>query len=613
MKKSNVVRMSVLVGAVFAGSVSALADADVTLSGSFTSDKVVTCATDTRVKLNGVNFHDCQLRLTGSAGRTVTFTLDLGAATTNVFLIDGKAKDVNCAAINTTGNLVIDGTGKLKITSEKKMSTDGGVVVCNDLTVRGGSTSVTFDKDKSKSPCMLVRGNYLQTGGKMSVDLKKKNCTNEFYGVQMDTKNKTFTIENGEFEAEIAGSKSRAIDLKKSCTALFRGGKCSALFEGPEGRFVSGGNIVIEGGKFNFATNITGKMTAAYYPVDISAVKASSSVEISGGDFEVDLPLEGSEAITNDGTDGTSVTISGGTFDLVAGNDCIHANGDIVISGGRIRAVSTGDDAIDANGSLTISGGDIRAYAMTQNTHGLDVNNGKLDGVKKTLTISGGTVIATDGPGTVMIGTAGSDEVGKVNFRQDTYYGKISPAANYSQKYLLLNGRTNGVDFVVKPCLPALSGSDFNLLVSVPGYGTAKPTAKTASEAYADSSTACPLVFERKAKVDGQTVTTKEGAVLTLPDYYYLDPAEGKTKTVALYLSSNAVPEIASIAVGSGVTVGVATKKGLYYQLETASDLSGDWVKAGSKVAGDGSEKPFAATRSGSQGFYRAVATDIAD
>lgn len=580
------------------------------LSGVYTADQAFNRSTDTTIRLNGVSFHDCQLKLTGD----VTYTLELVEGTTSTFLIDGEVNDVNCAAIKATKrtNLVIGGAGKLKVEASKKMSVDKGVIVCSNLTVRSGSTAVTFDKDKSDSPCFLVKGDYLQTGGKVSVDLNKKNCTNEFYGVRMDTKNSTFTIEDGEFNAEISGTKSRAIDLKKSSVATFKSGDFTAFFEGPEGRFVSGGTIVIEGGNFTFSTNITAKMTSAYYPTYLSAVKADSSITVSGGDFEADLPLEGSEVLTNDSETGTDITISGGTFDLVAGNDCIHANGDINVSGGRLRAVSTGDDALDANGSLTISGGDVRAYATVEGAHGLDVNNGKVSGVKKTLTISGGTVIATDGLNAIKIGTAGSSEVGNVSFKQPTYYGTISDSSKYSQKYLSLEGKTNNVTFVVKPCLPVLEAGPFNLLVSVHDRTASQPAPLTAEQAYADRSSACPLVFEKKAKVSGQTVTTKEGAVLTLPDYYDLDPSEGKSKTIRLSLNTNAAPELASVAVGTSVDIGVPTQSGLYYQLQKSAAAGGSWTDDGSKIAGDGKMKTLSTAKSGASGFFRATVTDVA-
>ena len=109
-----------------------------------------------------------------------------------------------------------------------------------------------------------------------------------------------------------ADTRSRAIDLKRSCTATFGDCDVSAKFEGPGGRFVSGGALVFNGGSYDFATNITSKMTAAYYPTGLRAVRADSSITIRGGRFKADLPLADSEIFTNDSDTGTFVSISGG-------------------------------------------------------------------------------------------------------------------------------------------------------------------------------------------------------------------------------------------------------------------------------------------------------------
>lgn len=597
MKKSNVVRMAVLVGAVFAGSVSALADADVTLSGVHLSDYSYTAKSATRVILNGVAFTNAQLKLAGN----VDFTLVLQSGTKNTFY----SNDSKLAPIKATkqSNIIVEGLGKLRVEAKKRMDADGGVFVCSNLTVKSGDVKVTFDNDKSDSPCIFLKGSYLQTGGEVSLDSSKKNCTNELYGMQFDTRDTSFTLTDGDFSVEVAGTKSRGIDLKKSGVAYFNGGNFNALLEGPNCRAVSGGTLNFNGTDVTISTNVTAKMAAGYMPTSLYAIKSDLDINITDGDFEIDVPTEGSEGIVTDSETNGVIRITGGNIDITSGDDCINAankKSQIVISGGRVRGVS-GDDIIDSNGNVTISGGIVRAFATVPGTHGIDVNT-KAYGAK--VIIDGGNVIATDGA---------DAEVETYEGKQKTYVKNKLSVASYAGKYLVVPGKDGEI---TKTCLPTSFGdsSTFRLIVSVPGLSdTWSPAPKTVAEAYADANSETPLVFERKAKVDGQTVTTKEGAVLTLPDYYYLDPAEGKTKTVALYLNSNAVPEIASIAVGSGVTVGVATKKGLYYQLETASDLSGDWVKAGSKVAGDGSEKPFAATRSGSQGFYRAVATDIAD
>lgn len=598
----------------------AMADTTKTLSGTYTTAKEIVCSTDTRVKLNGVTFKDCSLKLkSANESVAVTFTLELVNGTQNKFSMTGvgqpdtwEAKE--CIKATKLSNIVIEGTGSLDLLSEKRITDSkkrSGILVCNNLTVNEGDIKVTFDQDKNDTSCIFLKGNYRQTGGKVKLDLHKKNVDNEFHGITFDTAGTTFTLEGGEFKAEIAGTKSRAIDLKKSGKAYFKGGEVKAEFEGPEGRFVNGGSLIqFEGGSYAFTTNITGKMTAAYHPKNLKAVNADQRIVITGGKFDADLPLEGCEIFTNGVTNNTDITISGGEFDLVAGDDCFSANEDIVVSGGSFRCRSTLDDVFDANQDLTISGGDIRAWATAPGTHAFDVNAKK----KRTLTISGGIVVGTDGVGAVPIGS-GSSEVGKINFVQPTYYGSYLSTTDYSGKYLTVSGVTNGVPFTIKPRLPVFPAENtFNLLVSAPGRTASAPEPQTAQEAYADRSTRNPLVFERKATVDGHTVTTKEGDVISLPEYYDLSPTEGKTKVVTLSLNEKAKPEIKSMAADgeSQVSVSVGTLPGLYYGIRSKDDLSKtQWTPPADWEDGDGTVKALSAAKSGPAGFYQAVVTDV--
>lgn len=605
-------RLAALCVVLCGGARVACADPAITLTGNYTAEKLIEATSDTTINLNGVNFTDCRLKLVGD----VTFTLNLVDGTQNRF----RQTTVNDYCIKATKNsdLVITGGGSLEICSKKKLGSAKdpieGLLNCRNLTVLGGDTTVTFDNDKSDTPCIFLKGNYRQTGGVMKVDSSKKNCTNELCGVYFDTASTSFTMEGGTFKAEMGGTKSRAINLKKSGKGIFKGGVCKMEFEGPQARFVNGGALTFEGGAFEFTTNITAKMTNPdFHPVNLCAVKADTSIKVTGGDFEADLPLVGSEVFSNDSVTGTTVDISGGTFDLVAGNDCIHATGDITISGGSIRAVSVFDDALDANGSLTISGGDIRAYATAEGTHGLDVNKGK------TLTICGGVVIATDGVSAVPIGS-GSSTVGKKSFVQPTYYGTVS-AADCGSKYLVLNGVTNKVAFTVKPRLPDFpAGSVFNLLVSVPGLPASVPVGRSVAEAYSDANSSTPLVFEKKATVADHTVTTREGDVLTIAPYYDLVPAAGRTKTVALALNALAAPQyavleedgVAAIAVADdGVNVSVRTHAGLNYQLRRAAEPNAvDWADAGAPRLGDGAVQTLTVPAVGDRGFFKVRVTD---
>lgn len=587
------------------------ADASITLTGSRVGkaqDYSYTATSDTTINLNGVNFKEAKMKLAAQNDAAITYTINLVDGTQNIFSITNRSDP--CIKATKNCSIKFTGGGSLDLTNEEDFDGTEGVLTCRNLTVTSGDIKVEFDNDKDDSPCIYLKGNYLQTGGKVKVESAKKNCTNELVGVHFDNANTTFTLEDGTFNAEIAGTKSKAISLKKSGKAYFKGGKCKVEFEGPKGKFVDGGNIYVQGGEFNLTTNITSKMTAAYYPTEIAAFKPDDSIEFTGGDFEVDIPLVGSEFVDA----ATNVTVSAGTFDIVSGNDCFHAAKYIYINGGRIHAVSTGDDALDANKGIRIYGGDIRAYATAEAAHGLDVND------DDKLVIAGGTVIATDGLDAVRIGDK-SKTVGDVDFQQDTYYGTLS-TTGFSGKYLYLEGQTNNVPFVVKPCLPAFpAGRNFNLLVSVPGRTASVPEAKTAEEAYSDRSSHNPMVFEKKATVDDHTVTTKDGSTISVPAWYDLLPTEGKTKTVTLSLNDLATPAycdgdkdgIEAISIeGNVVSVGVKTLAGLKYTLRgtenvaTAYDL---WPAVGETVSGDGSAKALTAT-AGEKGFFKVSVTD---
>lgn len=147
------------------------------------------------------------------------------------------------------------------------------------------------------------------------------------------------------------------------------------------------------------------------------------------------------------------------------------------------------------------------------------------------------------------------------------------------------------------------------------------PEAKTAEEAYSDRSSHNPMVFDKKATVDDHTVTTKDGSTISVPAWYDLLPAEGKTKTVTLSLNDLATPVycdavddgVEAISVeGNVVSVGVKTLAGLKYTLRgtenvaTAFDL---WPVVGETVSGDGTAKALTATV-GEKGFFRVSVAD---
>lgn len=130
---------------------------------------------------------------------------------------------------------------------------------------------------------------------------------------------------------------------------------------------------------------------------------ADGALVISGGTIDVQKSYEGLE--------GQSITISGGSITVTASDDGLNAAGGsdasgqngrqdafaadenafITISGGSIT-VSADGDGVDSNGDLTISGGALYVNGPTSSGDGaLDYNG--------TAAVTGGTVIAAGASG----------------------------------------------------------------------------------------------------------------------------------------------------------------------------------------------------------------------
>lgn len=107
-----------------------------------------------------------------------------------------------------------------------------------------------------------------------------------------------------------------------------------------------------------------------------------------------------------------------------------------------------------------------------------------------------------------------------------------------------------------------------------------------------------------------------DGVTYSIADYYN---AEIVGKWIQLAFNENAVPRYAESEVGAddalvigedGVSLGVQTKVGLYYTIQSRASLSeGDWVDVRT-VHGNGAVQKLDAEKLGVGGFYRVVVTD---
>ncbi len=178
----------------------------------------------------------------------------------------------------------------------------------------------------------------------------------------------------------------------------------------------SGGNQ--PGGGFD-GGGMSGGTSAEKADDSAKAIKANESIDITAGDiytytYDDSLHTNNDETLENGSTPSGAINISGGTLNLRASDDGIHADGTLTISGGEVY-ISEAYEGVEGN-KIYITGGEITVYADNDGINAaslisisggrLDVNmaaSGDVDGIDSngSLTISGGVVI-TKGPNSDM-------------------------------------------------------------------------------------------------------------------------------------------------------------------------------------------------------------------
>lgn len=197
-------------------------------------------------------------------------------------------------------DLILEGTGSLEI----EANYEDGIVSKDLLKINSGTYKITSIGDGIR--------------GKDAVIIKDANITinSECDGIKStntsDTNLGYILIENGTF------------DITSTQDAL-----------------QAETNIVIQDGTFTIKTG-GGSQNA----------KTNDSWGYWGGNSYTDSDTESAKGIKS----GSSISITGGTFDLNTSDDSIHSNGNVAISGGNYT-ISSGDDGIHADNVLTIENG----------------------------------------------------------------------------------------------------------------------------------------------------------------------------------------------------------------------------------------------------------------
>ncbi len=357
------------------------------------------------------------------------------------------------AVIFSKTDLTLNGTGSLTVNSPAGQ----GIVSKDKLTVTGGTYTVTAAKHgfTGKDSVAVAAGSFTITSGKDGIHAENADDASKGFlyiadgsfeidsdgdaisasgTLQIDGGSYVLTTGGGSASATMragdtmqrSGFKDFSADKAPSDAASTtadtescKGIKADGALTVNNGTFLldtcddgvhGGADVTIIGGEWTIRTGD-------------DSIHADAAVVIQAGTFSIPYCYEGVE--------GQSVTIDGGTLDIIACDDGINAAGGadsagmdfgfgkqdqfaadgncfIIINGGTITVVS-GGDSIDSNGSLAVNGGTLDLTCNGNGNTAIDTNG--------TYTNNGGNVTTNDGSesGNGGMGGAKSRRNGKEN------------------------------------------------------------------------------------------------------------------------------------------------------------------------------------------------------
>lgn len=399
-------------GAKVDGNLVTITDAGVySLSGKSSDAKILIKADNKDVKLllNGVELAsksgaviDCEKAelLTLCVAENTKNTV---SDSVNYTFEDGE--DEPSAAIFSRSNTVISGSGELTVNGAYKdaikckdgLTIGGGNLVLNaaddaitgkDYTVvYGGNISIVSGGDGIKSTNDTDEGMGYVTITDGTIDIESEND-----GIQAET---LLTVSGGNIKIKAGGEAAEAeiADMGEN----FGGGNHDGFMKGEKP-----GWGMAQGEQ---PTAPADGAAPAEPPEGFDGMKPTQNMPrefaADTGSTEDSVSCKGLKA-------GGNVSITGGAFDVLSGDDSIHSNSSVTIEGGEFT-LSSCDDGIHADDNLTIKDGTIRIIKSYEGLEGktIDILGGKIDisAVDDGINAAGGESTAAGG-----YNKGGSDE-----------------------------------------------------------------------------------------------------------------------------------------------------------------------------------------------------------
>ena len=284
------------------------------------------------------------------------------------------------------GKLLISGKGHLNVEANSK----AGIASDDYILFRPG---VMIYVESIAGNCIKANDGIIMRGGVVNVvsaAIAAKGLSSDA-GVNIEGgRLVAITSGDAEYDKEEKDLKAAAA-IKADSTINISGGDIHLKSTGSGGKGISTDkDLIVDNGSIDIITTGT---QYSYHADTKSAkgIKADGNISINNGRIRVRATGgDGSEGIEAKG----SLSIAGGSTEVYAYDDAINAIAQINISGGQVFTYAINNDAIDCNGNITIADGTVVACGTSQPESGIDCD-------QHTLAITGGTVMAIGGGASV--------------------------------------------------------------------------------------------------------------------------------------------------------------------------------------------------------------------
>ncbi|MGI6109305.1 MAG: carbohydrate-binding domain-containing protein [Eubacteriaceae bacterium] len=357
---------------------------------------------------DGVVFSKSDLCFNGSGSLTINAGYKHGIVSKDDLVMTGGTYNITAAGQGLAGKdciKIADGSYTINAGTDCLQSDNTEDASKGYIYIQGGTFNLTAGNDGIQAATVLntVGGEYhISTGGgSANASSTGKDSYNQgwgFGGDQTASSGSTSDSSTSSSDTSDSSTSDSAKGLKAGSSIEITGGTYE--LDTADDSIHSNGIVTLSGGTFTISSGDDG-------------IHADNATKITGGLINISKSYEGIEGMT--------VEITGGSIEVNASDDGINAAGgsdgttgrpgengfdsssdnySITISGGTVTVNADGD-GLDANGDLTISGGTVFVNGPTSN------NDGALD-YDGTGSITGGTLIAAGSSGMAQSLTGGS-------------------------------------------------------------------------------------------------------------------------------------------------------------------------------------------------------------